>query len=133
MRASEYEGHRKDEVGLYKFLLGVIKSSLMLRRITDHGKKNNWFYPGCQLIEIFTKKKIIKIVKCEMFMNILFMNINSCMVPGTWYHKIKIIKIKQQEEWPHRRMYHTLHVHTCQVLSTFSFKKKKLQSNIYIT
>ena len=60
-----------------------------------------------------------------MFMNILFMNINSCMVPGTWYHKIKIIKIKQQEEWPHRRMYHTLHVHTCQVLSTFSFKKKK--------
>ena len=41
MRASEYEGHRKDEVGLYKFLLGVIKSSLMLRRITDHGKKNN--------------------------------------------------------------------------------------------
>ena len=40
MRASEYEGHRKDEVGLYNFLLGVIKSSLMLRRITDR-KKNN--------------------------------------------------------------------------------------------
>jgi hypothetical protein len=41
MRASEYEGHRKDEVGLYNFLLGVIKSSLMLRRITDQKQKKN--------------------------------------------------------------------------------------------
>ena len=35
MRASQYEGHRKDEVGLYNFLLSVIKSSVMLRRITE--------------------------------------------------------------------------------------------------
>jgi hypothetical protein len=35
MRASAYDGHCKDEVGLYNFLLGVIKSNLMLRRLTE--------------------------------------------------------------------------------------------------
>ncbi len=35
MRASGYEGHRKDEVTLYYFLLNVIRSSVLLKRITD--------------------------------------------------------------------------------------------------